>query len=337
MPETVACELCGARRDVQKQLFASRNWDKSNLKWEFSVVMCRSCKLIFVNPRPTLNELSAYYDENYKAYKLSLRGTMLAEEEVIKWEGKYKSIVYHQPGGRRILDVGCGDGVFLHRMQMGGWEVTGVETSNRPVEYTRSVLGLEVFNGELKAAHFASNYFDVITFWQVFEHISDPHETLQEVFRILAPGGLLIIEVPNIATPAFWFFGKHYSFLQIPFHLYFFCPSTLRRITESAGFRAEFINFSCTFDSFLFSGLLLFQELGYRLGLTSSRGKMVLDPGDLGKAIGMGEGVQGSSKGLRSSFISSVKKVVLLMFRLLGKLQQTFRIGDIIALYARKP
>ena len=88
---------------------------------------------------------------------------------------------------------------------------------------------------------------------------------------------------------------------------------------------------------FLFSGLLLFQELGYRLGLTGSRGKMVLDPGGLGKTIGMEEGIQGSNKGLRSSFVSSAKKVVLPIFRFLGKLQQIIRMDDIITIYTRKP
>lgn len=171
----------------------------------------------------------------------------------------------------------------------------------------------------------------------MLEHINNPLEALKESLRILAPGGLLIVELPNIATPAFWLFGKHYSMLQAPFHLYHFSPETLGRMSEYAGFVTQNIMFSYSYDSFLYSGLHLFQELGYKLGLTNSRGKMVLDPGDLGKAVGMEESVQGNKKDLCSSFISLAKKVVLPMFRLLGKLQQTFRIGDIITLYARKP
>lgn len=345
MPESVACNFCGAGSDRQKQLFITRKWDNPNFEWQFPMVRCCNCQLTFINPRPTPDELAVYYDENpecgcramYNAFQLSKNRRVPTEEIFAVWSGKHNAVITQRPNGKRILDVGCGCGLFIKRMELGGWEVNGVETSSVATKYISSVLGLHVHNGDLKSAQFPSGYFDVVTFWQVLEHINNPLEALKDSFRILAPGGLLIVELPNIATPAFWLFGKHYSMLQAPFHLYHFSPETLGRMCKSAGFITQDIMFSSSYDSFFFSGLLLFRALGYRLGVTNSRGKMVLDPGDLGKAIGMGEGVQGSSKGLRSSFISSAKKVVLPMFRLLGKLQQTFRIGDIITLYARKP
>lgn len=90
--------------------------------------------------------------------------------------------------------------------------------------------------GPLSAQQLLTDYFDVVTFWHSLEHVHDPKATLQEAYRILREGGVVTVQVPNIATILFWFFGQNYSMLQAPYHLYDFSPSTLGKLLQESGF-----------------------------------------------------------------------------------------------------
>jgi SAM-dependent methyltransferase len=124
-------------------------------------------------------------------------------------------------GGNRLLDVGCSSGVFLTRMRDLGWKVQGVDPD--PVAAARAeARGISVFVGELRAAGFSAGAFDAITLNHVIEHALDPVGLLRECWRILAPGGQLVVITPNTQSLASRIWGRHWYHLDPPRHLFLF-------------------------------------------------------------------------------------------------------------------
>jgi SAM-dependent methyltransferase len=133
------------------------------------------------------------------------------------------------------LDFGCGSGSFLARMHRRGWKVTGIDASARTVQRLRRHLPLPVLLGSLPHPGLNPETFDVITMWQSLEHVHYPLEILREAFRLLAPGGKLLVVVPNIDSLPFRWFGPAWYGLDLPRHLTHFTPMTLRAMLERAG------------------------------------------------------------------------------------------------------
>jgi SAM-dependent methyltransferase len=141
------------------------------------------------------------------------------------------------PDRGKLLDVGCGYGHFIGIMESLGWDATGIEPSSRTVNYARH-KGLHVIETTLDTASFPENSFDVVTAFYVLEHLFDPLSALRKIFSMLKPGGLLIIRVPH-TTPIVKMldiFGIKNRLYDLPFHLYDFCPKTLKVLFEDAGF-----------------------------------------------------------------------------------------------------
>ncbi len=226
--EEVACNLCGSD---QWQVVQTVPVQRFGPPGEFNLVQCRDCGLRYLNPRPSPEEMADYYPAAYHEYRASI------DKRVRHWyqEEKLRKVQVHSNGGR-LLDVGCNDGLFLHLARQSGWEVQGVEIAESVAAHAREALGLDVFTGELTEANFPAQHFDVVTFWHVLEHLHDPMRELREARRILKPGGLLIVEVPNIASWQARLFGANWRALDTPRHLYHFSPDSLRAMLEQAGF-----------------------------------------------------------------------------------------------------
>jgi SAM-dependent methyltransferase len=146
-------------------------------------------------------------------------------------------------GHGRVLDVGCGSGLFLQALDERRWHRAGVETGPVAAELARRSLGRDrVFTGtliEARAAGWltaADERFDLVTLWSALEHMNRPRENLIEVHRRLGPGGTLIVQVPNIACyQARWFKGAWFA-LDAPRHRHHFDAETLARLLTETGF-----------------------------------------------------------------------------------------------------
>ena len=139
--------------------------------------------------------------------------------------------------GGSILDVGCATGFFLELARQEGWETKGVEASEFACEYAREKLGLEVIRSNLINARFEEQSFDVVTMWDVIEHLLDPRSELLEVNRILRMGGILGIITPDIEALIPRVMGKNWLELRrVPAHLSFFSVRTLRQFLNRTGF-----------------------------------------------------------------------------------------------------
>jgi len=251
--ETVDCILCG--KDETCLAYTTRDrlavapTDGGTLSADpFSIVRCQRCGLLFLNPRPTQEEMGRYYP--YSKYTDQFAPAIEDDPSFVRrlnrlyhMERICRAVERVKREGR-LLDVGCATGNFLERMRRrGNWRVQGVEINEEAARYARDRFGLDVFGGELGAAGYADRSFDVVTLWNVLEHLHSPLDTLSEVRRLLKDDGVLILTVPNGASLDARIFGDCWIGLDPPRHLYTFSPATVRSTLSRAGLQAGEIRF----------------------------------------------------------------------------------------------
>ena len=179
------CNLCGGV-----------DWRVLEVAGSTRVVRCR-CGLVFVTPQPPRAALEAAYGVDY--YRPWSAQACLREPV---WQERARTVAMLSPPPGRLLDVGCGDGSFLREAARRGWTVTGTEFSRAGAEIARAT-GVPVFTGELQEARLPGEVFDVITCWHVIEHVANPRGLLGEMYRLLAPGGALVLATPNLDDRVF--------------------------------------------------------------------------------------------------------------------------------------
>lgn len=244
--DETACLLCG--RDEADVLTEAPDPlpGPGQGRW-FAVVRCRHCGLCYTNPRPSAASLTTFYPPGYAPHRLPqdkdrVRPGLLP----VRWRHRLfgrpcperrGQITGCRPG--RLLDVGCGGGSYLRRMARLGWTVTGLDLVPEVAWAVRERLGCVVHVGTLPHPEVRPASFDLVTLWQVLEHVHRPLDLLREVLRVLVPGGRVIVAVPNFECPAAGWFGPHWYGLDLPRHLTHFTPATLRAMLEAAGFEVE--------------------------------------------------------------------------------------------------
>jgi len=232
--ETVVCNSCGCAETVPLHKFPLP--PEGEDAW---VVQCARCGLVYLNPRPTKERIGIYYPPNYQANMLSLLAK--GKTNPVARAGfamvRRRRTPPFRTGGR-LLDVGCSNGAYLAAMRENGWDVEGLEFDRDAVEYARRSRNLEVSQNEIEEglSQLPGNSFDVVTMWHVLEHAFDPATALREIHRVLKPGGILMLEVPNYASPLVTLFKRYWFPMDIPRHLYQFTPATIEGMLTKAGF-----------------------------------------------------------------------------------------------------
>ena len=133
------------------------------------------------------------------------------------------------------MDIGCATGQFLATMADHGWQATGVEPSAFAADYARKTFNLKVHQGTLETAALADASFDVVTQWDVLEHVIDPRQTLAIISRLLKPGGIYVASLPNPIAFEARLFGSSWVGWDRPRHLHLFAPNVLRQYLQRAG------------------------------------------------------------------------------------------------------
>ncbi len=164
------------------------------------------------------------------AYRLS-RHTKRILDEIERFSGKKKS-------GIHLLDVGCSSGPFILAARDFGVEAEGVEPSSGPAR-TAIQSGLKVYQGYLNDIHLPEESFDVITLFEVLEHLRDPLSLFKECHRILCSSGLLVIRTGNTDSWTVQYMKgrwKYFSIREHGGHISFFNPVSMRKLSERSGF-----------------------------------------------------------------------------------------------------
>ena len=207
----------------------------------FSHLKCQGCGLVFLSPRPDEKEAlqfyaQDYYGENPKKFRSGLEALRL----FFAWN-RMRRVQKFFPSSGKVLDIGCGEGTFLQLLQQEGWECHGTELTAE-IASRASRFGISVSVGQIDEKRFSPHSFDLITLWQVLEHLPEPMKTLTTVTHLLKKGGILAISTPNIDSLQAEVGKSQWFHLDPPRHLYLYSPRTLEQIMGSFGFRLQKLN-----------------------------------------------------------------------------------------------
>jgi 2-polyprenyl-3-methyl-5-hydroxy-6-metoxy-1,4-benzoquinol methylase len=222
--------------------------------WSLKVCRNQACKLVWLDPFPIERDIPLAYQQYY-THDQSVEGSnRLAGVRTLLYAvyrklslipgaliglGKARrrlSFMFLDEAPRgRLLDVGCGDGAFLQRMQQSGWDVQGLDFDAKAVQNAKTQYGLDVFCGGIKQIPFKEASFDAITLSHVIEHVPNPLEMFADCKRLLRNKGLLVITTPNTASLGHSVFGKYWRGLEPPRHLHLFSPANLKECARRTG------------------------------------------------------------------------------------------------------
>lgn len=207
----------------------------------YRLVKCKWCGLVYLNPRPTQQEISEEYSAEYHIERLLRQEPKTEdkiEEEIKKNIGRAEEIVKQFGNKGKLLDIGCSAGFFIACLKRYGWNVTGIDISEWASKFARERLGLKVFTGIVEDIQF-NEKFDVITMYHVLEHLPDPVGTSKRVSEIITDNGVLIVKGPNLASFDRTWHGKNWRGYSDQTHLYYFTPKTYQMVLEKAGFSVQ--------------------------------------------------------------------------------------------------
>jgi SAM-dependent methyltransferase len=274
-PAQVSCPGCESVLERPRVLL--RGHDRlTGAPGDFTVLACPQCGLAFTHPRLRPEDFVVYYPESYSAYEpnvgerrpsLGERLGSLQRQAIVRF-GPYREVWQRPPG--RLLDVGCGTGDLAAIFARRGWSAAGIEPSAVAAEHARAI-GVEAVTGTLADAPWDDGEFDAILFNHSLEHIDEPAQALTETARLLRPGGLLAIAVPNFGSWHRRLFGSAWFQLDLPRHLQHFDRNSLSALVEAAGLRPVDITAASMRPSPLGSiqyatlGRLRFEGRGFRL------------------------------------------------------------------------
>lgn len=207
----------------------------------FSLLECRDCRLVATFPALSGAEIADYYPASYYGKK-NRRFNLLFERLIPVFRSRRRRAIERFARTGRMLDVGCGRGLLPALMRARGWEVHGVEFSDRAARHAREELHVPVFVGDFLESPYPPGFFDVVVFWHVLEHVRDPVAALRKSRAILKPGGLLVVAVPNLESYQAGVSGRHWFHLDVPRHYHHFRLGVLRRILEENGFSVESVS-----------------------------------------------------------------------------------------------
>ncbi len=231
------CCLCGV--EDAAPVAVGEDFEYRTSGDSFLAMRCRSCGLVYLNPRPATSELDRIYPASYHAFQFSQENFGFVHRVRSRLEARrLLSYCNHLGDVARILDVGCGDGFHLALLKeygRQGWKLEGVDTSDRAVEAARDA-GLNVHMGTVESASLPAESYDLVLLIATIEHVADPPAVMRAAARLLRPGGRVVIVTDNTATLDFRLFGgRHWGGYHFPRHWNLFDKRSLRMLAEQAG------------------------------------------------------------------------------------------------------
>lgn len=292
----VACNLCG--NDSYNVLF------EKGVAQINPIVKCKHCGLMYANPRTqdVDHVLIEDYDPDFVLSHIYNQDKQRLEKEALQvrdYETTKRFLSEHFPQKGKLVEVGSGLGYLLNFFKQDGWDVVGLEPNAGMCKYAELELGLTVIPKILEKAGFDDNSADAVLMMHVIEHVPEPDATLKEIYRILKPGGVLVLETPRYDTLVFKLLGKRERSLSCDGHIYFFTSDTLAQIAKKVGFtimRSDCVGRSLTLE-----------RLFYNLGVIS-----------------------------KNQFLQGVLKQIATQFQL-NKIWFNLNVRDMERIYLKKP
>ena len=188
---------------------------------------CKNCDFIFSVRIPTNEELEKHYDGYGRNDYLSPITVKRYHEILDSFEPYRKT--------NKIIDVGCGIGYFLVEAKKRGWEVYGSEFTETAIKINEE-KGIKMEKGELNMSNYEIASFDIITSFEVLEHINNPQEEINKFFQLLRKGGLLYFTTPNFNSIERYYLRENYTNICYPEHLSYYTKRTMNKLLTEIGF-----------------------------------------------------------------------------------------------------
>ena len=243
--EHIPCPLCGgtdygviheARYESEKDVDLVQKFRASGDELLIDrLVQCSACDLQYINPRLRGDLILSSYAEGEDEVYVS---QIAAREQTFGASLARIERLAGKPG--RLLDVGTAAGAFLAAAKARGWSAEGCEPNRWLASWGARHYGVTIRPGSLFDQPYAAASFDVVTLWDVLEHTTDPKATLERCRELLRPGGLLVVNYPDVGSWIARLLGRRWLFLT-SVHLHYFTRRTITRILQAAGFRVEAI------------------------------------------------------------------------------------------------
>ncbi|HVI43373.1 MAG TPA: class I SAM-dependent methyltransferase [Chitinophaga sp.] len=234
-----SCPLCGS--SLIHEALTAKDYTVSGET--FGIWHCGGCSGRFTQNIPANDKIGRYYQsQEYISHSETKQGLInRLYHSVRKITLRSKQNWVRASSGIKqgsLLDIGCGTGAFLHYMQTGGWNVTGLEPDENARKNAKSIYNIEPLPiDQLFSLPAAS--FDAITMWHVLEHVHELHHYLERIRVLLKPGGALLIAVPNYTSSDADHYGQHWAAYDVPRHLYHFSPASMEKLLLSHQIRVE--------------------------------------------------------------------------------------------------
>ncbi len=243
--ERPLCPLCGNTR-ARPVVEAQDTWMRSDGR-KFSVVRCEICAHRYTTPRYKLEHREKAFEGAYPFYR---RARSASSMDAQAWAaaqapflGRAQHLCEARPRPGRLLDVGCGDGVFCDVMRTRGWEVSGIDMESDVVAHAREHLKVDARMVDIETEPLPEGPFEAVSMWGVIQLIYRPQALLERVRERLSENGVLAIGVSNVRSWGATAFGSRWYGLGVPRHLSHFTPDTLRRLVEFSGYEVERVVF----------------------------------------------------------------------------------------------
>lgn len=263
------CIVCGSQLPP---LFRTRDYRRSSDPTFYTVGWCSRCHYGRVDGRFDPASVGRFYDVPYYTHQETAtagaaRGFWAKARAHLAWRADAGvDLLPHEAVGQTLLDIGCGSGANLSRFSSRGFAVTGVE----PDEAARGVASKygRVYSGtaEMLPEEVRHHSYDTILLSHVLEHCIEPRAVLFNAKDLLAPGGRLIIEVPNNAAAGFRSYRQCWPWTDVPRHLHFFTRQSLHELLLRCGFSVEhtiYVGFCRQFEP---DWIALQQRISERVG-----------------------------------------------------------------------
>ncbi len=209
----------------------------------FSAMQCNSCGLVYLNPRPSIDQFKTIYPDSYHAFDFSQKEFGFVYKVRSRLEARrLLKRCRNLPDDARILDVGCGDGFHLKLLYEFGkksWTLEGIDIDKRAVESATNA-GLKEHLGSIIEIDLSNENYGLIFMIQTIEHLEKPDEVLRAVYKLLRKGGRLVIVTDNIDSIDFKFFkSRYWGGYHFPRHWNLFNRNSLTKLAEKTGFEVQ--------------------------------------------------------------------------------------------------
>jgi SAM-dependent methyltransferase len=250
MINQIHCPFCKSKL---KTIFTTKDYLVRGEK--FDIVECSDCRLRMTNPFPDKEKIGNYYESDvYISHAEESKGIFDSIYNMVRsyMLGRKRKIVENSSGIKQgsLLDIGCGAGHFLSSLKENGWNVKGVDASQKARELVKSQFDIHVASP--KDWLNSDKKYDVITCWHSLEHVYEPWVYLEKIKTQLNPDGVFIVALPNYESTDGNKYGANWAAYDTPRHLYHFTPTSMEKIMFNNEFLIDEIH-RMPFDAFYVS------------------------------------------------------------------------------------